>query len=182
MKNLESKGMCYITDSGYITKVIKEQSEIFGIDASLIASIICQESRGNVWAMRYEPAFYNRYLSNKRADELKGFVPERIPTLQTETLCRATSWGLMQIMGETARENDYNKIFLSSLLLPENNIKMGCKILSGLFKREEGITDKRELLDRVLLGYNGGGNKEYPLQVRKWLVNKTYASILSIEV
>jgi soluble lytic murein transglycosylase-like protein len=76
-----------------------------------------------------------------------------------ETKERATSWGLMQIMGQVARELGYTGD-LQQLLEPQNSLDYGCKKLRQCFDRTDGSNDA------ALLRYNGGGNKNYASQVK----------------
>lgn len=127
----------------------------------LIAAVIHQESGGRAYAMRKEEGFYQKYIKPKRTrDELLGYVPpqERV-TLETERGLRAFSFGLMQIMGQTAREAGFASDDLAELLIPSNNIAVGCRILRRKLEVSEG--------DQyfALLRYNGGANEMYPDQV-----------------
>jgi soluble lytic murein transglycosylase-like protein len=115
-----------------------------GLDPALVCAIVEQESNWNPWAIRYEPAFEARYVP-------KGMTP-------TEATARAFSWGLMQIMGEVARENGYT-----------GALPMLCDPATGL---AEGIIHFKKKLayangdvTKALLMWNGGGNKDYPAQV-----------------
>lgn len=69
-----------------------------GLPLPLVYAIIHTESGGNPWAIRYEPAFYERYIAPKP-------VKPRPPcSEQTESRLLACSFGLMQIMGATGME------------------------------------------------------------------------------
>jgi soluble lytic murein transglycosylase-like protein len=128
----------------------QQKAEKYGLDAALVCSVIEQESNWNPFAVRYEPAFYARYI---------------VPSIEvghfghTEATCRATSWGLMQVMGQTARDSGFGGPFLSELCDPEVGIEIGCKYLSVLYsKTGNNMRD-------ALLRYNGGSNEDYPDQV-----------------
>lgn len=129
----------------------------------LIAAVIFQESGGDPFAMRFEPAFYEKHLKNRSRKQLLGYVPTRC-SLQTELYSRACSFGLMQILGETARENGFDAEFLAELCDPARNIELGCTLL-------EKFIDKVGSVDGGLLRYNGGGRKEYPKEVRAHMEN-----------
>lgn len=121
-----------------------------GLPVVLVRAMTAHESvGGNPYATRYEPRFYQRYLANKPVN----FVPHGCSE-ETERIQRATSWGLMQMMGETARCNGFRGWF-AELCMPEVGLEWGCLFL-------------RRLVDRywdgewptIMRAYNGGpGNR-----------------------
>ena len=70
-------------------ELIVENAARLNIDGRYIAAIILQESGGNPWAFRYEDGFYRRYVLGKKKTELLGYVPDEIPTLNSERIARA---------------------------------------------------------------------------------------------
>lgn len=119
--------------------------------------MIFGESGGRKNAMRYEGLFFREHLDGKSREDLLGHVPsERLTTLVTELRLRATSFGLMQLLGETMRERGFASDDLGDLLEPEVNIMLGCSFLHDLYVKR-GNTERA-----MLLGFNGGGNKQYP--------------------
>lgn len=148
--------------------IINKVASELGLDGELISAVIWQESRGNPYAFRYEPGFYIKYIDGKK---LTGFVPSfNLVSEKSERHGRATSWGLMQVMGATARENGFEGTFLAELCDPETNIYVGARILKKLI-------DKHDSSQKALLAYNGGSNKEYPAEVFQHLDTKDYAAI-----
>jgi soluble lytic murein transglycosylase-like protein len=140
--------------TAHYAKFIFECAGRFNLPVELVAAVILQESRGDAFAIRYEPLFFVRYIDGKK---LNHYVPKTIsPT--TERHSRAMSWGLMQIMGETARQFGFDGESLAELVEPETNIEIGCRILS---RHSEKTAD----MEATLLRYNGGGNKSYPKEV-----------------
>ena len=125
-------------------------AEAYQLDAALVCAICEQESAWNPWAIRYEPAFYARYVAPQLA---AGQISN------TEAQARAFSWGLMQVMGQVARETGFDALFLSALCDPEQGLAVGCKVLRKKFDAASGDTT------RALLSWNGGGNPAYPAQV-----------------
>jgi soluble lytic murein transglycosylase-like protein len=121
-----------------------------GLDPALVCAIIEQESAWNPWAVRYEPAFFARYVAPFCADNKIS---------ATEARARAFSWGLMQVMGQVARENGFNGTFLSALCDPEQGIAVGCRVLAKKLASAGGD------VTRGLLVWNGGGNPLYAEQV-----------------
>lgn len=115
-----------------------------GLDPSLICAIIEQESGWNTWAIRFEPAFYSKY------------VPRNLNP--TEATSRAFSWGLMQIMGEVAREEGFSG-FLPSLCDPTIGLAAGIKH----FKTRMALAHGN--VSGALQFWNGGGNPNYAAEV-----------------
>jgi soluble lytic murein transglycosylase-like protein len=98
----------------------------YRIPSELVSAIIQVESGHNPFAVRYEPKFAERYL-NKSLLEIKVWSP---CSEATERIARTCSWGLMQVMGQVARERGFDGPFLSALCDPEIGIEYGCKHLA----------------------------------------------------
>ena len=120
------------------------------LDPALICAIVEQESAWNPWALRFEPAFFARYVASLYTNN---------KVTASEAYARGFSWGLMQIMGQTAREAGFDAPFLSALCDPEQSFTLGCKIFRRKLDRAEGI------VTAALLSWNGGSNPAYPTQV-----------------
>ena len=125
----------------------QQKAEKYGLEAALVCAIVEQESQWNTWATRYEPAFYERYV-----------VP--LNESRSESAARATSWGLMQCMGQVARERGFGGPYLSELCDPDIGLDMGCKHFAAMLAAVGG-TDIHAALQR----WNGGGNPDYAGQV-----------------
>lgn len=130
--------------------IIEKASAETGIGFEILAAIIWQESQGNRYAMRYEPGFYERYMQGKTRAQLGGYWPKFLVSDETERRLRSTSFGLMQIMGQTAREAGYSKTFLASLTKPSLNVDLGAKILARYIKQ-------KGTLKAGIARYNGHG-------------------------
>jgi soluble lytic murein transglycosylase-like protein len=129
-----------------IIQLVRDRQQLLGLDPALVCAIIEQESDFNPWAIRYEPAFYDHYI-----------VPLNLPS-STEAHARAFSFGLMQVMGECAREIQYLGP-LAQLCDPETGIIIGCKWFTKKLAQAGG--DQH----RALFLWNGGGNEQYADQV-----------------
>jgi len=129
----------------------KSYAVLHGLDGALVCAVVEQESNWAPWAIRYEPAFEKRYV------EPLGLGP-------TETVARSISWGLMQLMGESAREMGFNGK-LASLCDPDNGLDWGCRHLKTKLDAHSGD------VTAGLLAWNGGANKEYADQVLARMVN-----------
>jgi soluble lytic murein transglycosylase-like protein len=100
--------------------------------------------------MRYEPAFFAKYVANL-------YTNNKISA--SEAYARGFSWGLMQVMGQVARETGFDAAFLSALCDPEQGLATGCKVLRKKFNAMAGD------MTRALLAWNGGANPAYAAQV-----------------
>jgi soluble lytic murein transglycosylase-like protein len=119
--------------------------DVFDGDLALFAGLIHTESHWNPHAVRYEPGYYVRYVEPKPGMSA------------TEAHCRAMSWGLCQVMGDTARRLGFTGRYLAELCDPLTNIELAAELL----KRNYGQTNS---WDAALAMYNGGpvGNREKP--------------------
>jgi len=120
------------------------------LDPSLVCAVVEQESAWNPWAIRYEPAFFSKYVATL-------YTNNKIAA--TEAYARGFSWGLMQVMGQVAREFGFDALFLSSLCEPEQGLAVGCKVLRKKLDAMAGDAT------RALLAWNGGANPTYAAQV-----------------
>ena len=112
-----------------------------GMDPLLIGAIVMTESGGNTWAVRYESKF--KYIVTPDI-----FAKQVNCSLATETMFQASSFGLMQIMGGTARSNGY-KDHLVKLCDPDVGLIWGCLFLNKLIKKYDLLTD-------AIAAYNAG--------------------------
>ena len=81
----------------------------------------------------------------------RGAIPS-----ETEARARAFSWGLMQVMGQVARENGFAGASLAALCDPGTGLDVGCRVLARKLAAAEGN------VTRALLLWNGGTNPSYP--------------------
>lgn len=131
--------------------LINKHALAMGLRPDVVAAVIIQESNGEPFAARYEDAFYQALLANKKRQELAGFVPYPTPTLATEKRLRATSIGLMQVMGDSARWiGKVTANYLTVLCEPDIGIEVGCKVLKFYLDKERGD------YHRALSRYNSG--------------------------
>lgn len=121
-----------------------------GCDPVLIAAMIEQESAWQPWAIRYEPAFMARYVA-------KLYTTGEVKTA-TEAYGRAFSWGLLQTLGQVAREHGFDGP-LAQLCDPQTGVSVGCRVWLNKLKMAKGD------VHQGLLYWNGGSAKEYADQV-----------------
>jgi len=112
------------------------------LDAALVCAVIEQESAWNAHAIRYEAAFRMRYVAPL------GLSP-------TEEVARSISWGLMQVMGQVARERGFTGNFLSALCDPAAGLAIGCAVLASKLSVAGG-----EVAQALAL-WNGGASATY---------------------
>jgi soluble lytic murein transglycosylase-like protein len=120
------------------------------LDPALVCAVVEQESAWNPWALRYEPAFLSRYVAPLyTAGKLTA----------TEAYARSMSWGLMQVMGQVAREHGFDGDSLAELCDPVVGVDFGCRILAARLVRARGDANA------ALLAWNGGANSNYSAEV-----------------
>ena len=130
-----------------------QTARAYELDPRLVCAVCEQESSFNPFAIRFEPAFLSRYV-----------LPLNLGS-RTEETARAFSWGIMQVMGQVAREHGFKGQFLSMLCEPVAGLDIGCRVLrSKLNSHPSTVT-------AGLLAYNGGGNKEYATGVIEKMSN-----------
>lgn len=160
-----------------LSELIQVNSLKFGLDPKLVACIILQESNCDPDAYRAEDGFYEKYLKNKSRSQLPGYIPNFPPTLLSEKRARSISWGVMQIMGETAREMGFSDRWLPRLAQSEINIEIGCKYLGHLFARAAKTNINAEAqLTWVLTKWNGSSS--YPALIKERIKNEEWKRVL----
>ena len=135
------------------TELIAQAREIaaaHALDPALVCAVIEQESAWNPWAVRYEPAFLSRYVAPL-------YTAGKISA--TEAYTRAMSWGLMQLMGQVARESGFSAASLAELCDPKTGVEFGCQVLSKQMSRAKGDAMQ------ALQAWNGGANPNYANEV-----------------
>lgn len=134
-------------------EVVNEASVAYRLRPDIVMCIIIQESAGDTFATRFERLLYETNLSTKTRNELSGWVPAEgsLPSLNTELVDRSKSWGLMQVLGDTARWcAKYAGRYFTALCDPSVGVDIGCKVLAYYLERSQG--DYRTALCR----YNAG--------------------------
>lgn len=132
----------------------------FELDPQLVSAVVLQESGGRPFAMRYEQAFFIRYVRDVPIDQMKGFIPDpRLVSLATERSLRAHSFGLMQMMGQVAREFGFKRLDLGDLLDPTINLKLGCHILRFHIEKQGSV-------EKGLVRWNGSERYAHEVMAR----------------
>ena len=129
-------------------EMITEKSRQADLPPEMILAIIDTESDGNPYAATYHANYSWINMQTKRC-----YAADCHPN--TESVLQRTAWGLMQIMGATARNIGFEG-WLTELTIPVINIAIGMKYLAGLSERyleSHGI-------DGVIAAYNAGSPKK----------------------
>jgi soluble lytic murein transglycosylase-like protein len=124
----------------------RTRAQRYALEPALVCAVVEQESAWDTYAIRYEPAFRSRYVA-----------PLGLPP--TEEISRSISWGLMQVMGQVAREHGFSGRFLAALCEPATGLDVGCTVLAA--KMAAGGAD----VPRALQLWNGGADPDYAAQV-----------------
>ena len=133
-----------------IIELARRIGSAHGLEPALVCAVIEQESAWNPWAVRYEPGFLSRYVGPLyTAGKLSA----------TEAYTRSMSWGLMQVIGQAARESGFEDPSLAELCDPAAGVEWGCRLLAKRLARANGD------VAAALLAWNGGANPDYPAEV-----------------
>ncbi len=151
----------------HLEQIAEQEARRWKLNPAVVKAVIQVESSWNPRARRYESGKDARE-GNKRDDgewEINA------------------SWGLMQIMGYTARQLGFPRQWPFDLLYsPELNIYLGCKLLRLLLDRVERVARMNALspLAVALARYNGGprGNPRKDGTLRnQHYVNKVFKAM-----
>ena len=133
-----------------IIELARHIASAHSLNPQLVCAVIEQESAWNAWAVRYEPGFLSRYVAPL-------YTAGKFSA--TEAYTRSMSWGLMQLMGQVARESGFAEVSLAELCDPPTGIEWGCRALAIRLARAKGDVSE------ALLAWNGGSNPNYPAEV-----------------
>jgi hypothetical protein len=127
-------------------------ARVNNIPPALLAAIVQTESNFKQWATRTEPHYKKKKVviaSAKNWSKSHGGLPNFV----TELDDRSRSYGLGQIMGQTAREQQFNAQYLSQLYDPLDNLSQVAIKVSRLIKYY-----KTDTLSAIS-AYNQGNNR-----------------------
>jgi hypothetical protein len=129
---------------GDLTRIVKLECNARKIDFNVISTIIHVESSWRPNSARYE----RKYAWTK---DIEKFSKLHGITKDTEMGFQKTSWGLMQVMGGTARDIGYSG-WLPDLCDPEIGVHVGCEYFQNVCGQYLDIRDQ-------FAAYNGGSIK-----------------------
>jgi soluble lytic murein transglycosylase-like protein len=105
------------------TKLIQKYAAKYNLDPFVVAGIIYQESAGKPKAYRFEPGIYK--------STSKKFLP-------LEASTQATSFGLMQVLGSTARWLCHYTAPCWEMIDAETSIDLGCQCFAYYLAKAKG--------------------------------------------
>jgi soluble lytic murein transglycosylase-like protein len=146
--------MTEATDRSTLIALARVTAAQHALDPALICAIVEQESAWDPHAIRYEPAFRTRYVA-----------PLGLPP--TEEVARSISWGLMQVMGQVAREHGFTTKSLAALCDPATGLAIGCAVFAAKLRAStvDAASVANNDVERALERWNGGANTSYAAQV-----------------
>lgn len=170
--------------------LIKDASKAAELPLALVQAIVKVESSGDTFAFNPEPHY--RYLWNVAENKpFRALTPEEraserppadfprpagVPR-DAEWWGQQASWGLMQVMGGTARWLGFGGKWLPALCDPRIGLEWGCKYLRRLVERHGSLAD-------AVAAYNAGDairgedgkyiNQEYVDKVTRAVVEHGY--------
>lgn len=118
------------------------------VPPELVLGIIEAESGGDPHATRINATYPYTMMQAKRPAGC---------SVDMERMCQKTAWGLMQVIGATARELGFDG-WLSELVSPETNIRLGIEFL----RRKMSQYFERDGIEGVAAAYNGGAPRRRP--------------------
>jgi len=136
------------------TDLIQRVANSYALPADVLEGQVLAESHGDPFALRYEPAYFDRYV--------RGRSPEIVKAHQYGPLA-ACSFGLLQILLETAMEIGFDGR-PEDLFEPHIGLAWGAKHLAALLAWADGD------LMRALAAFNGGkaGNSVRPFRNQQY--------------
>lgn len=126
---------------------IERAARQHGLPLALVRAVVEIESSYDPWAARYEDGFFRAYLVGKVTVGGNGAC-----SAATELRLRACSFGLMQVMGQTARELGFAGMFLTELCDVGVGLEYGARYLARQAKRYR----ERYGWEGVAASYNAG--------------------------
>jgi soluble lytic murein transglycosylase-like protein len=141
--------------------IVKKWADKYSLNVALVCAVVEQETGGtwDAYTTRNEDDFFTRYVAGK---EMPG---DSIRSKSTEARTRAMSFGLMQVIGETAREHGFSDRYLTKLCSYDSGLDLGCRVLRAMIDRAGGN------IPAGLQFYNGGSNPDYASQVMARMKN-----------
>lgn len=123
--------------------LIRQVGSVYDLPFDLLQAQVQRESSGQADAFRYEHAFYDHYIRHNPT--AKGFSYGPLA---------ACSYGLMQVLFETALEVAQFDGRPHDLFIPRVGLTIGAKVLKAYWMKLGGTPDTYK---RALARYNGTG-------------------------
>jgi len=137
----------------YYRQMIQVAAERHTLDPQLVEAIVQVESGGQTDAFRFEPKFWSRYLA--KLPDYRGANPRRV----------SASYGLMQIMYQTAKERGFDGQ-PEELFCPDVNLEWGCTHLRFLIEWSQSYTtvSPARQIEAAVAAWNGGRGGNQPTE------------------
>jgi len=151
-------------DKQTLAQLTSAAASRWGLPVWAVTACVQVESGGNPDAERHEPEFQRRYLDGKPCVYVHSSC-----TPAEEVRMRATSYGLMQVMGQVAREAGF-KGRLTDLKEAATGLDYGCRHLALMRDRHLA----KHGWPGVFAAYNAGSPRLGPdgKFVNQWHVDK----------
>lgn len=156
-----------------LKQLVRDQCKVSRLNEDVISALITVESAWNPKRARFEKRFFDY-------GNIPQFARQQGISEDTETMLQKTSWGLMQLMGATARSLGYLD-WLPDLCDPAKGIHWGCEYYrknaaryvdvrdqiaaynaGSVIKKADGTYANQDYVNRVL-AVMGGGTSASPL-------------------
>lgn len=124
-----------------IELLIGQFADLYRLPEDLLTGQVLVESSGDPYAFKYEPAFFDRYIRPNPKAHGYRYGP-----------LAASSYGLLQIMLETAMEIGFTDA-PELLFMPRVGLNWGAKRMAQVWKLQGG---RAEDYPKALAAYNGG--------------------------
>lgn len=142
------------------SKAFKDMCARFGVSETLVAALVTVESNWNPLAWRYEPAFTFAFKA-------KEFATRHGISLSTEAAGQRVSYGMLQVMGCTARELGFVDTFPQMFVDPMCGLEYGIRYLVTRMDRYSNVED-------AIAAYNAGSARRDPLTGK--FINQQYVN------
>ena len=149
--------MNWLLENAALLSLIVSTARGAQVPPEVALGIIKIESGGDRYAAKINPTYPYMMMQAKRPAGC---------SVDVERLFQKTAWGLMQVMGATARELGFDG-WLSELVVPETNVRLGIEFLG----RKMSQHLERDGIEGVVAAYNGGAPRRRP---DGKFVNQTY--------
>lgn len=134
--------------------IITDQAQRLSMEPCLIAAVIMKESSGVTWKTRFEVHW-------KWENDLAGYASRLGISQATELIHQKTSWGLMQVMGATARDMGFRGYLVELCANPALGVHFGTKYLKARLMTTNTV-------EEALSTYNAG-----PGELKDGVINNT---------
>lgn len=140
--------MDFILSSLFMLGMVIVTARQAQIPPELILALIEVESNGQPYAVRIHPVYPYTVPQARRPPAC---------SMDTELYMQRTSWGLMQIMGATARSAGFEG-WLPELVEPHVNLEIGVAHIGNLMSRYRN----KHGVDGVIAAWNAGSPRKNP--------------------